>query len=68
MTAPTLDDIRTWPPTVDVATASSALGISKSYGYELVRRNEFPCRVLKVGTRCRVISAALITVLEGREE
>lgn len=61
---PTLDDIkRTWPATVSVEEACAALGISRSYGYELAGRNEFPCRVLTVGTRRRVITAQLVSLL-----
>ena len=53
-TIPTLDDVRTGPPTLDVATAGRLLGISRSYAFELARRGEFPCRLLKVGSRYRV--------------
>src|SRR5947209_18617512 len=46
----TLEDIRTtWPATIDVATACAVLGISRSHGYELLRREQFPCRVLRAG-------------------
>ena len=63
--AMTLDDIRTGPPTLDVATAGRLLGISRSYAFELARRGEFPCRLLKVGSRYRVPRTALLAVLEG---
>jgi hypothetical protein len=66
--APTLAEIRDWPATVSVATAAPAIGISKSFFHELITRNEEPCRVLKVGKRCRVITADLVRLLEGREE
>ncbi|EOD65617.1 DNA-binding protein [Amycolatopsis vancoresmycina] len=64
MAAAQLSEIKTWPSTVDVATAASALGISKSYGYALAARGEFPCRVLAVGTRYRVVTASLVALLE----
>lgn len=63
--APTLDEIRRWPATVDLSTAAPALGISRSYAYELARRGELPCRVIKVGTRLRVVTSSLIPLLGG---
>lgn len=63
MNGPTIDDIRTWPATVDVATASRAIGISRSYGYELAKRGEFPVRSLAVGGKTRVLTADLMRVL-----
>jgi len=65
MTAPTLDEIRRWPATVGVPTAAPALGISTSYLYELAGRGESPVRVLKIGTRYRVVTSELIKLLEG---
>lgn len=62
---PRLDDIESgWPATVDVETACSAFGVSRSYGYELVARDEFPARVIKVGGRRRVITASIIAALK----
>src|SRR5689334_20371624 len=60
----TIDDIRIGPPTLDVATAGRLLGISRSYAFELARRDEFPCRLLKVGSRYRVPRSALVELLE----
>jgi len=62
---PTLSEIRDWPATVDVRHACSALGISTSWGYELVKRGEFPCKVLTIRNRSRVITASLVVLLEG---
>lgn len=61
--APTLDDIRAWPATVNIPTACSAYGLSKSYGYELAGRNEFPARTIKVGGRYRVVTASILADL-----
>lgn len=63
--APTLADVRGWPATVDVGRACEAIGISKSWGYQLITQGEFPCRVIKVGSRSRVPTAALLALLEG---
>jgi excisionase family DNA binding protein len=51
------------PVTVDVPTAARALGLGRSTGYELTRRGEFPCRVLRVGSSYRVPTADLMRVL-----
>ena len=65
---PTLDEIRAWPATVDLTTAAPALGISRSYAYELARRGELPCRVMHVGSRLRVVTSSLLPLLEGTRE
>ena len=62
--AASLDEIRTGPPTVTVGTAAGCIGISKSYAYELIHRGDFPCRVIKVGTRYRVPRTALVALLD----
>jgi hypothetical protein len=51
------------PVSVDIDTASRALGLGRSTGYELARRHEFPCRVLRVGSAYRVPTADLLRVL-----
>jgi hypothetical protein len=67
MTAPTLDDVRTWPATIPLADACAVLGFSRSWGYELVARRAFPCRVLTVSHRHRVITASLVRLLSEWE-
>jgi predicted DNA-binding transcriptional regulator AlpA len=64
---PTLDEIRGWPVTVDVAAAAAALGVSKSHAYECIRTNTFPARTITVSGRIRVLSASILAVLEGAE-
>lgn len=61
----TLDEVRTWPATVDVDTAVRALGISRSHGYRLARDSQFPCRIVRLGDRVRVVTASLLALLEG---
>ena len=51
------------PVSVDIDTASRALGLGRSTGYELARRHEFPCQVLRVGSSYRVPTADLLRVL-----
>ncbi len=62
---PTLDEVRSWPATVSPEKAAAALGISRSYAYELVRRDEFPVKVLKVGSKRRVVTASIVALLSG---
>lgn len=62
------DRIRaTWSGTASVEAAAQAFGMSRSKGYDLVRRGEFPCRVLAIGRAARVVTASLLRVLESGE-
>jgi hypothetical protein len=62
---PTLDDVRQWAATCSLPAACAAIGLSKSFGYQLVTENQFPCRVIKRGKRIRVVTAALLALLEA---
>jgi predicted DNA-binding transcriptional regulator AlpA len=62
---PTLDQVRQWPATVGIPPASAALGISRSHGYELAARDEFPARLIRAGGRVVVITADLIKLLSA---
>jgi len=64
-TVPTLDEIRAWPATVSVPQAATALGISKSYLHELIKRDEAPVKLLPVPGRHIVITASLVRLLEA---
>lgn len=59
----TVRDILDLPATVDVETASRALGFSRSFGYDLARTNQFPCRVIRAGRLFRVQTVDLRRVL-----
>jgi hypothetical protein len=65
MTAPTLDEIRSWPATVGVKQSNRAAGISDSHGYDLISRGEYPFKTLKCGTTIRVLTASIIKVLSA---
>jgi hypothetical protein len=58
-----LAELRALPLMVDVSTAARALGLSRSTGYELARRGEFPCRVLHIGSSYRVPTVELLRIL-----
>lgn len=64
-TGPTLDEVRSWPVTVEVRQACRAIGISPSWGYQLIASGDFPCRVIKISHRSRVVTASLLSLLES---
>jgi excisionase family DNA binding protein len=51
------------PVVIDITTAARALGLGRSTAYELARRGEFPCRVLRIGSSYRIPTADLLRVL-----
>ncbi len=51
------------PPTVDISTAARAIGLGRRKAYELAKRGEFPCRLLRIGTQYRVPTAELLGLL-----
>jgi predicted DNA-binding transcriptional regulator AlpA len=61
--APTLKEIGEWPATVEIPKACTAFGISRSHGYALAGRGQFPARVIKVGGRYRVATASILAAL-----
>jgi excisionase family DNA binding protein len=44
-------------------TAARILGIGRTKAYELARRGEFPCLVIRVGDLYRVSTAELLRLL-----
>lgn len=46
-------------PTTDLATAAAVLGIGRSTAYTLAAAGDFPCKVIRIGTRYRVVTADL---------
>lgn len=51
-------------PTTDLATAAAVLGIGRSTAYALAAAGDFPCKVIRVGTRYRVVAADLRRLLD----
>ncbi|CAM5450496.1 hypothetical protein [Streptomyces narbonensis] len=51
------------PVAIDLETGNRALGLGRSKGYELAKRGEYPCRVLRVGKAYRVVTADLLDLL-----
>jgi helix-turn-helix protein len=59
----TVSDLHNLPPAIDLMTAARALGIGRTKAYELARRDEFPCRIIRIGDLYRVPTADLIRLL-----
>jgi excisionase family DNA binding protein len=58
-----LGDLAALPPTLDVETAARLLGIGRTTAFGLLRKDRFPCRVLRFGTTVRVPTADLLAFL-----
>lgn len=51
------------PAAVPLETGNRALGIGRTQGYALAKRDEYPCKLLRLGGTYRVITASLLDVL-----
>ena len=49
--------------TVDLMTAARALGLGRTKAYELASRDQFPCRVIRIGDTYRIPTAGLLELL-----
>jgi hypothetical protein len=59
----TIEAVRGLGATVDVETAGAILGIGRSKSYELAKANEFPVRIIRIGRRYLVPTAAILELL-----
>jgi predicted DNA-binding transcriptional regulator AlpA len=59
----TAGDLQASPAVVDLMTAARAFGLGRTTAYQLARRGEFPCRLIRVGASWRVPTAELARVL-----
>jgi predicted DNA-binding transcriptional regulator AlpA len=64
----TLREVRKLPATIDVPTAASVLGISRSTLYEAIRLGSSPAKTITVQRRVVVLTADLLRVLGGEGE
>ncbi|MFF5568067.1 hypothetical protein ACFY7Z_25790 [Streptomyces sp. NPDC012623] len=51
------------PAAVDLEMGNRALGLGRSKGYELAKRGQYPCKVLRLGNAYRVVTADLLALL-----
>jgi excisionase family DNA binding protein len=68
MTSRTSLDLRGLPPTLTVEQAAEILGCGRTLAYELIRRGEFPSRVIRLGRRRYVIPTADLLRVIGVDE
>lgn len=59
----TIDELLALPVSVDLTTAARAFGLGRTKAFELASRDEFPCRVLRVGKKYRVPRSAIFEAL-----
>lgn len=59
----TLDEIRLSPAVTPVEVACADFGFSTSHGYDLIRRGEFPAKVIKAGRRYVVVTSSILAQL-----
>ena len=59
----TLDELRALPASIDLPMAARALGLGRTKAYELAKRDQFPCRVLRIGSTYRIPTAELLRYL-----
>jgi hypothetical protein len=62
MTPVTIAQLRT-TATIDLMTAARALGLGRTKAYELARREQFLCCVIRIGDTYRVPTAGLLELL-----
>jgi len=67
-TAGTILPLGGLPPTLTVEQAAEILGCGRSLAYDLIRRNEFPSPVLRLGNRRYVIPTVGLLRVIGVEE
>ncbi len=59
----TFDQLNALPSVVSLETAARALGIGRTKAYQLAKTDEFPCRIIRVGTGYHIPTAELLTLL-----
>lgn len=59
----TREELLELPAAVDLDTGNRALGLGRSKGYELAKRGQYPCKVLRLGNAYRVVTADLLALL-----
>ncbi|NEA23424.1 helix-turn-helix domain-containing protein [Actinomadura bangladeshensis] len=57
------DELLALPTTISVETAARAIGLGRTRAYQLARRGEFPCKVIRIGASYRVVTVDLRQLL-----
>jgi predicted DNA-binding transcriptional regulator AlpA len=61
---PSRGEAATFGRTIDVPEAARMLGFSREHVYRSIQRGDFPCRVVKLGRRLKVVAADVIKLLD----
>lgn len=61
------EELAALPTTTTIETAARALGLGRTRAYQLARENRFPCKVIRIGTTYRVVTADLHRMLTTHE-
>jgi len=59
----TLAELSALPAVTDLVTAGRALGLGRTKAYELARKGDFPCPVIRAGRTYLVPTAGLLALL-----
>lgn len=59
----TAAELRALPVAFDLGTANRALCLSRTTGYDMAKRGEYPVPLLRLGTQYRARRADLLTLL-----
>jgi hypothetical protein len=62
----TQDELAALPPILDVPTAARVLDIGRSLAYDLVRHDQWPTPVIRVGKLIKIPTAPLLDLLSNR--
>ena len=65
--AMTATEIEGLPPLVDLPTAARALGLGRTAAYTLVRTNDWPTPVIRLGRLIRIPTAPLKAMVAGNQ-
>ncbi|MFC5751046.1 DNA-binding protein [Actinomadura rugatobispora] len=57
------EELLALPTTISIETAARAIGFGRTRAYELARREQFPCKVIRVGVSYRVVTVDLRRLL-----
>ncbi|MDX3106907.1 helix-turn-helix transcriptional regulator [Nonomuraea angiospora] len=59
----TIAEVQALPAVVPLLTAARAFGLSRNTAYRLVKRGEFPCRVIQAGDVYKVPTVEILNTL-----
>lgn len=61
------EELAALPTTTTIETAARALGLGRTRAYQLARENRFPCKVIRIGTTYRVVTADLWRLISSSD-